>query len=387
YKVIVLCPSTFSLATTSKLLLLQPSTLQAGDFQPQSTKDYLRFEQPSSIIILGNPNSRGKAVLPAKSPVNQGSSTTPITASVASSSANIINAPITAITGISVRPSVAHARIFLVDAAGKPVVTVNNVSAAVLARHSLFARIRLVPTLAATSPSAAVIRSTKTLRLPVAAVDGKALEAILAWMHSSSGASNSSDLALATNADADFTELVELYRAWCMMRVVPHQKNLRQRVLDLITMNPLTAMETKLVYESFPPIEGIISRMIHASAEFSAQIIMSGEDIDTEEDAAFYDYLATVPVLQEAIKKLTDSKVAYLRRQEVNAQRRAHQQARCERRAQSHAEYLERQARRDAKLTQQVKKRSTRVKEHVASLKAGTAVATETDVEAILGRA
>ncbi|TKA68505.1 hypothetical protein B0A49_07664 [Cryomyces minteri] len=334
---------------------------------------------------MGNPNSRRKAVLPARPKVNQGTPAGPVADLVGNPSTNV-DTQATAITGTSVHPSVTHVTIFLVDAAGKPVVTVKNVSAALLVRHSLFARIRLVPTLAATPASAAVIRSTKTLRLPVTSVDGKSLEAILTWMRSKDGASNSSDMALATNAGADFTELVELYRACCMMRVVPHQKNLRQRVLDLITMNPLTAMETKLVYESFPPDEGIISRMIHASAEFSAQIIMSGEAIDIEEDAAFYDYLANVPVLQEAVEKLTDSKIAYLRRQEGIAQHRAEQRAQRERRAQAHAEYLERRVKRDARMAQQEEKRKNCVREHVASLKSGTAIATETDVAAIMGR-
>ncbi|TKA79361.1 hypothetical protein B0A49_01008 [Cryomyces minteri] len=335
---------------------------------------------------MGNPNSRRKAVLPARPKVNQGTPAGPLADLVGNPSTNIINTQATATTGTSARPSVTHVTIFLVDAAGKPVVTVKNVSAALLVRHALFARIRLVPTLAATPASAAVIRLTKTLRLPVTSVDGKSLEAILTWMRSKDGASNSTDLALATNTDADFTELVELYRACCAMRIVPHQKNLRQKVLDLITTNPLTAVETKLVYESFPANDGIISRMIHASAEFSAQIMMSGEDIDPEEDQAFYDYLATVPALQHSIEMLTHSKAAYLKRQETIAQHRAEQKAQRERRAQVHAGYLERQARRDARMVQQEEKRKTGVRDHVASLKSGTAIATETDVAAIMGR-
>ncbi|KAI9697096.1 MAG: hypothetical protein M1820_007911 [Bogoriella megaspora] len=168
-----------------------------------------------------------------------------------------------------------------------------------------------------------------------------ASEILLGWMLKNTPESQPAPLALEDEANNhDFAKNVLLYSAAVVFQVPQlFTRNLRKEILDFIAATPLKQPEIKLVWTYLADDNGIYNLLTKKLVAFEEQGVYSEVD-----KAAIYDYVATVPILQDRLNSIVVNREAFIARQArrekkaIAQKNRATRQGRYEKRKQESAE-------------------------------------------------
>ncbi|KAK4964242.1 hypothetical protein LTR66_012397 [Elasticomyces elasticus] len=164
----------------------------------------------------------------------------------------------------------------------------------VLKRFSLVARAQLGTSETRTKVKDAehlvVTLQCKSIELPTS----NAMKTVFTWMVQNSSNNKPTLLHPPPGAPHTLVGIINVWAAMTLVGITVRQTALYHTINKEIYAAPLSAHQVRLIWESFPSDNPIVTRMVHSIIKF-----WRAGDIEEEEDAAMAEYSATQPELDK----------------------------------------------------------------------------------------